>query len=275
MALACSTRRGFTLVELLVSIFVVVILVALAVPALRGGRLNAESTTCLTRLRGLGQAHTLVSDRARGGWLNLFYSSMNEHIVGFTAGKVAYTTTYFAQGRMWPGGFIGVLWEEGDPAEVWTCPAVSKHGYGLGSGPSQLRTQPVDGGMASYFYSLALISAAELWDPDDPAARETPDKFRRYVGVHEISFPARKVSMAEMADFHGRSVRLASDPAVEVLNSLFCDGHAARTGIAGATPAVPIGGLFTIDPAPVRVPFFTTPHGFKGDDLAGPSAPGN
>lgn len=275
MASASSTNRGFTLVELLVAICVVAILIALVVPSLRGGRLTAESTTCLTRLRGLGQGHALVADRARGGWLNLFYGSLDAYSVNFAAGNVEYSTTYFTQGRMWPGGFIGVLWEEGDPAEVWTCPAVSKHGYGLGSGPGQLRSQPVDGGMASYFYSLALISSPGLWDPDDPAARKDPDRFRRYVGVHEVSFPARKASMAEFADFHGRSVRLASDPTVEMLNALFCDGHAARTRIAGVTPAIPVGGMFTIDPAPVRVPFFSTPYGFKGDDLAGPPGPGN
>lgn len=272
MGSSCTTerRRGFSLVELLVSIAVIAVLIALVVPSLRGGRLTAESTVCLTRLRGLGQAHALVSDRARGGWLNLFWDRMSDTAASFSAGTVTYETSYFGQVRLWPGGFIGVLWEEGDPAEVWTCPAVSKHGYGLGSGPGQLRGQPVDGGMVSYFYSAALISTPQLWDPDDPGPRENRDGHRRYVGVHEVRFPARKASMAEVADFHGRSILMASEPAVEMLNALFCDGHAARTRIADAAPAVPIGGLFTVDPTPVRVPFLTTPHGYEGADLGGP-----
>ena len=48
-------HRGFSLVELLVCMTIVVVLITLALPALRGPRESARRTGCLVNLRGVGQ----------------------------------------------------------------------------------------------------------------------------------------------------------------------------------------------------------------------------
>lgn len=48
------TRKGFTLLEILVAIAIVGLVVAIAVPATRQIRANAKSTQCIAKLRGIG-----------------------------------------------------------------------------------------------------------------------------------------------------------------------------------------------------------------------------
>jgi prepilin-type N-terminal cleavage/methylation domain-containing protein/prepilin-type processing-associated H-X9-DG protein len=52
-------RRGFTLVEILVSIGIVTLLAAIAIPSLRVARARADSAKCVSHLRSLGVALNL------------------------------------------------------------------------------------------------------------------------------------------------------------------------------------------------------------------------
>ena len=52
-------KRGFTLIEILVSLGVVVVLAAIAIPSLQGVRARADSTRCVSHLRALGTALNL------------------------------------------------------------------------------------------------------------------------------------------------------------------------------------------------------------------------
>jgi len=62
------TRRGFTLVELLVCIGIIVILVSMLLPTLGRARSAANTAYCLANLRSIGQAMTMyVSEN--GGWI--------------------------------------------------------------------------------------------------------------------------------------------------------------------------------------------------------------
>lgn len=58
-------KRAFTLIEILVSLGVIALLVALTVPSLRIVRARAESTQCVSHLRSLGTALNLyLADHA-------------------------------------------------------------------------------------------------------------------------------------------------------------------------------------------------------------------
>lgn len=58
-----ASRRGFTLVELLVVIAIVGVLVALLLPAVQSARESARRSACQNRLRQIGLALTLFADR--------------------------------------------------------------------------------------------------------------------------------------------------------------------------------------------------------------------
>ncbi len=61
-----SSRRGFTLVELLVVIGIIALLVSILLPSLNRAREQAKRTVCLSNLRGAGQSITMYAGQNRG-----------------------------------------------------------------------------------------------------------------------------------------------------------------------------------------------------------------
>lgn len=264
-----DNTHGLTLVEMLLSVAVLALLLALAAPSLRASRLSAESAVCLSRLSGAGAMFAANATDNRGAWPNLFRDDLLAPFAEFNSGQITMRTNYWGQVRTWAGALIGTMWEEDTAATNWACPAVLRTGWGASGGRDQFLTQPIDGAIVSYFYSACLISDPALWDPADRTAWDRLESYRRLVGVHQVRHPARKVSLAENDDFHGNRVTGAEDPSTDALNSLFCDGHVERVRLYRATPPVPTAKLFDGDEDLEWVPFLGTPGGYLGSDLSG------
>ena len=101
-------RRGFSLVELLVSLAIIGVLLALIVPALSAARESARATACRNNLRQVALAHENYVDAGRSGL----------PFVHYAPALMPYLER--AELRERPGGAGPSGWES---SSVWLCPS--------------------------------------------------------------------------------------------------------------------------------------------------------
>ncbi|MFG0305092.1 MAG: type II secretion system protein [Phycisphaerales bacterium JB040] len=254
--------RAFSLIEMLVSISVVSVLLAVLLPGLRGARESADATVCLASQSNIARIHQLYLNDHDGSWPNAFASTGGaEWTVGTT-----FTSAYSVLSQV--RGWVGPLHQAGRVAvdleyDSLSCPSPLRDLQG------SLRSNPQIGPMYSYGYAPAFFTRAQLWDPDHDERRDDPDRWRHRVAASSVAFPSAKVSMFEIADYHGAGDVIGADNAPSTQRSVvaFADGHAARHNIAEASTPLPfewneLYGPTTAD----RLPYATTVHGFLGRD---------
>lgn len=266
--------HAFTLIELLVVISIVAILLALALPALRAVRSQADVTTCMSRLRNVAQLTASYAGDYRGMWPTAF--DRDTDYVTWTYGSTMYTLTsarpqYF---HWWAlldrGGQIDLE----AMAESISCPAV----WRLWSASSSrgLEVNPQIGPQDSYYYSPSLFTDPALWHPDHPERRQSPSDLERYrAGVSHaaVTHPGSKVTFFEFADHHGEGQILGTPEAAgrARINAAFADGHVERVNPDDAVPALEfqwsMGNNPPLSSIPDDFPFFGTPHGHRGRDF--------
>ena len=150
---ACGARRansapqsgplnGFTLVELLVVIGIIVLLIAILLPAMSASREQAKTTQCLSNLRQLAVAAAEYCDATGGIFPISYYSDVRlPLVIGYSWDFT--TTTNLATGQITVQP--GLLWQGLSSAPVQQCPSYE--------GPSNTVADPYTG----YDYNFSYI----------------------------------------------------------------------------------------------------------------------
>ena len=247
-------NRAFTLIEVLVSVAVLAILLAISVPAVRGAKQQAERAACFASLRSAMQLHTTASAGNGGYWATLLRPGEQPHHKlrsGFTVATGCYAESITQNAHYWQYALGNAVTGGMESAfnDGVACPVMVQYFDAGLMGPGSLtgdwRTSyPGQAAVFSYRYSLALSTKAELWDPDEPVNRTDPDAFRKRVGFHEVKHPSAKVAMYEPGDWHGPDGANAAPSGTTgaregcCANVAFCDGHVERVAIRDALKPV-------------------------------------
>lgn len=258
-------QDGFTLVELLISILIISVLLAIAVPSLGLARSRARSAHCLASLHDIHIMHTLYADQFnKGRYANAFEPGTTT--ASWTLGEtLTISDRTLLQTFQWLAPFAAAGW-----TPQWLEDGNSYCRAAVRNLPEHFsETNPQVLAHWSYWYSASLFTAAELWDPAHPERRANPDQWRRSVGLHQVLYPDRKVLLFENGDHHGSGLYLGEFGIGRGrTNVVCCDGHATTVDPYAGNSALTVPwpnqpGAIHFEGA---MPFSSADFGFMGAD---------
>lgn len=240
--LKMDTRRGgFTLLELLVSIGVIGVLIAILAPALRGARGAALETVALANVRSVGQVtqmYSLENGRHPFRGAGEFPASMSENFPDFQpqAGVAMYawypsgvligTTGHFAQAWLWPS-IVMPLEEWPEHWETWVSPRKDRplptaEDFGM-SEDNPVRDQ------ISVRYSNAFVARPEFFSDRRGASQDDWTRLLRATRPSDVRFPSGKVMLwdNDLSYRTGAPVERVDGVLDADTPMAFADGHGA------------------------------------------------
>jgi len=238
---ACSTdrRRGVTLIEVIVSISVILVLMAILQPALRSARDSARSTLCLSTLKQIGAATEMLSKQNGGFWPGPREGDWPYTFEGSTNTERAVWPLDWAV--WWVLRYEGLLWEVENPGQGWgyrADPAAAACPAALASVDREFAWGQQDTVSAmSYVMSPTLVTEHAAWDPAAPDRRQLLAEFARRVPTASVGSPSAKIALMETADHHGDGAP-AGDGAAR-FNAMLCDLSAQTVNASGVRAGLP------------------------------------
>jgi prepilin-type N-terminal cleavage/methylation domain-containing protein/prepilin-type processing-associated H-X9-DG protein len=260
---------GFTIVELLVAIAVIAVLIALTTGSLGHARKAGQAAVCLSTIAQWGAESANLANPGRETWPNAW--DYPQLLAGKDLASIEYDfvygVDYTGQAMVWHGPFL---------VNGWT-PALSEDDSGLKrpdracprlGALNSTAWDGVRGALASYMYSVALVTHPDLWDPAHPDRRTQPREWGRSVRISDVRFPSHKSVFFEKRSFHGDG-RMVWDQGARPVHVAFADGHANLANTQDASAPVPYVQA-KVDhlalPLDMRIPFNASAFGVKGVD---------
>lgn len=263
--------RGFSLIELLVSIGIIGILLALALPSLANARAAARETVALANGRSIGMSVQTYIDRFKaypfrspGTPVDTSDDFPAPPLPGdllavrwWPEGTIVATSSVWTLAHLWPGLLSEVApWPENYP--LWVSPGRSKE-LPVAKDPfADDDEDELPFADISWRYSNSFIGSPTLWQEGAVA----DPKMLKAIQAHEVQFPSAKVLMWD-ADitYVPKEPKLVGDHYDWPTPMLFADGHAAVK-----RPTDAKDGVANPMNAGSRIKLHNTPGGVRGTD---------
>lgn len=226
------TRRGFTLIEILVVIAIIAILIALALPALASARTMARQTQAISNIRQVGSSFEMYSGTYKTyPFIRKGFSAVQGDmpmptppglftIPWWPKGSVVATNSEWRLSFMWPGLMAAIApWEEN--YKIWVSPGRTAILPEPESG--DMRIDPES--MVSILYSNSFIGAPKLWSTEGQGGTE--EAMIRAVQPADVVLPSSKAMLYDADIAYIRKTPPQRDGHYDHPTPIqFADGHA-------------------------------------------------
>jgi prepilin-type N-terminal cleavage/methylation domain-containing protein len=234
-------QKAFTLIEVLVTIGVIGVLIAILIPVLAGGRSTAQRTASLANLRTIGQLVHAYTEQ---------YDETYPWATGGINGcgiKMQFLPVWQME-RLWPVAMHEVM----PPKELRPLT--------LSPGARREGPQQACGHPPSYTYSQSFLARPDTWSGRSAA----DESLLRGVTIGMVTHPSSKALMWEWElPYKSEEPRKDGPDLAEPTPMLFVDGHARARTPSKATEAVPNPFPDAFRPT---ARLHNTPDGVRGRD---------
>lgn len=219
-----ASRRGFTLLELLLVVVLIATLIGLALPSMTGSRAAARMVTTQARLRQCGQLLTIYASDWKDAHPCVFDPAGTSAVVRLSGGRNVEIHWYFMQTFYWHLALVdGYLDGHIEPAVLQP------------SEPPPYLPQ-------LFAMTCTAFTAPEFWD----LATRTGERQYRATRTHDVTFPASKAILISISNFENDADTgqpyfpggKSPDPLVPLLMS---DGSVRVPAKSAIRPGVPSG----------------------------------
>jgi len=208
-----SNRAGFSLVEVLVSIAIISLLIAITIPALGGARDRSREMGSAVNLRSIAQIFEMYTQNAKGLYPaavpGAFYPDPNPNMGHGSIG-------HWQSSNFWANLFLDDYpWAEHE--QMYLSPGATR----------DLRPAPVIvSTVSSYRYSSSFLGHPKIWSGEPILSHEWPD-LEQSVRQSMVRYPSAKVLMwdVELPTIRRSLRRDRFQNLMEKSPMVFADGH--------------------------------------------------